>query len=69
MAKDFGLAVSTAETVGAKLLLGTAGLEAYTKASQSAECRNLDSRVLFRHIGGQEDWEDDFKKSQTPVSR
>ncbi|KAG5661263.1 hypothetical protein KAF25_005385 [Fusarium avenaceum] len=56
MAKDFGLAVSAAEKVDAKLLLGNAGLEAYRNASQDPNCRDLDSRVLFRFIGGDEDW-------------
>ncbi|KAJ4250205.1 hypothetical protein NW762_012020 [Fusarium torreyae] len=57
MAKDFGLAVAAAEQVDAKLLLGNAGLEAYKNASQDPTCRNLDSRVLYRFIGGHEDWE------------
>jgi 3-hydroxyisobutyrate dehydrogenase len=56
MAKDFGLAVSEAEKVDARLLLGNAGLEAYRSASQDPNCRDLDSRVLFRFIGGNEDW-------------
>ncbi|KAM0185128.1 hypothetical protein ACHAPI_012278 [Fusarium lateritium] len=58
MAKDFGLAVSAAQQAGAKLLLGNAGLEAYRNASQDPNCRDLDSRVLFRFIGGREDWDD-----------
>lgn len=57
MAKDFGLAVAAAEQVDAKLLLGKVGLEAYRNASQDSNCRDLDSRVLFRFIGGHEDWE------------
>ncbi|KAF4470597.1 3-hydroxyisobutyrate dehydrogenase [Fusarium albosuccineum] len=57
MAKDFGLAVSTAEEVGAKLVLGDAGLEAYKGASQDESCKDQDSCVLFRYIGGNEDWE------------
>lgn len=57
MAKDFGLAVDAAQLVDAKLLLGNAGLEAYKGASQDLRCRDLDSRVLYRYIGGQEDWE------------
>ncbi|KAG7038944.1 3-hydroxyisobutyrate dehydrogenase [Colletotrichum scovillei] len=57
MAKDFGLAVSTAEKVGAKLILGAVGLRAYKEASQDSKCRDLDSRVLYRYIGGNEDWQ------------
>ncbi|KAK7445865.1 hypothetical protein CaCOL14_004883 [Colletotrichum acutatum] len=59
MAKDFGLAVSTAEKVGAKLILGAVGLRAYKEASQDSKCRDLDSRVLYRYIGGNEDWQVD----------
>lgn len=59
MAKDFGLAVSTAEKVGAKLILGAVGLRAYKEASQDPKCRDLDSRVLYRYIGGNEDWQVD----------
>lgn len=58
MAKDFGLAVAAANGVGAKMLLGNAGLEAYKGASQDESCKDLDSRVLFRYIGGREDWKE-----------
>lgn len=61
MAKDFGLAVAAAEQVGAKMLLGYNGLAAYKDASQDPNCRDLDSRVVFRYIGGHEDWETKFK--------
>lgn len=56
MAKDLGLAVAMANEVGAEMLLGNAGLEAYRGASEDENCRDLDSRVLFRYIGGREDW-------------
>lgn len=56
MAKDFGLAVAAAKQVDAKLLLGGVGLDAYKGASQDPKCKDLDSRVLFRYIGGREDW-------------
>ena len=62
MAKDFGLAVKAAKTVGAKLLLGDAGLDGYRKASEEPRCRDLDSRVLFRYLGGREDWESELSK-------
>ncbi|KAF5615741.1 3-hydroxyisobutyrate dehydrogenase [Fusarium sp. NRRL 25303] len=61
MAKDFGLAVAAAEQVGAKMLLGYNGLAAYKNASQDPNCRDLDSRVVFRFIGGNEEWETKFK--------
>lgn len=57
MRKDFGLACQVAENVGAKLLLADAGLKAYTEASADPRCRDLDSRVVYRFIGGEEDWE------------
>lgn len=57
MAKDIGLAVAAAEEVDAKLLVGHVGLEAYRTASHDPRCKDLDSRVLFRYIGGREDWE------------
>jgi 3-hydroxyisobutyrate dehydrogenase len=60
MRKDFNLAVEVAERVGAKLQLGQAGLQTYTDASQDPSCRNLDSRVAYRYIGGYEEWEKRF---------
>ncbi|KAH8587004.1 NAD binding domain of 6-phosphogluconate dehydrogenase-domain-containing protein [Bisporella sp. PMI_857] len=56
MKKDFGLAVDTANAVNAKLLLGRAGLQAYTDASNDKNCRDRDSRVVFRFLGGDEEW-------------
>lgn len=61
MRKDVGLAVKVAESVGARLLLADAGLKAYGEASEDPRCRDLDSRVMYRFIGGEEDWE---KKKQ-----
>lgn len=56
MAKDFGLAVDAAKSVNATLLLGSTGLQAYVDASKDSRCENRDSRVVFRYIGGDEDW-------------
>ena len=61
MKKDFGLAVETAERVGAKLVLGEVGLRTYEEASLDERCRDLDSRVVYRYLGGIEDWAKDFK--------
>lgn len=61
MRKDFALAVETAERVGARLALGEKGLEVYTGAMQDERCRDLDSRVVFRYLGGDEDWEKRFQ--------
>jgi len=54
MRKDFALAVGMAEGVGAKLALGQAGLDVYTGASNDEQCRDLDSRVVYRYLGGKE---------------
>ncbi|KAI5358076.1 Putative 6-phosphogluconate dehydrogenase, NADP-binding, 6-phosphogluconate dehydrogenase, domain 2 [Septoria linicola] len=56
MKKDFGLAVEAAERVGAKLALGDVGLKVYEGASQDERCRDLDSRVVYRYLGGGEEW-------------
>lgn len=56
MKKDFGLAVDAAERVGVKLALGKEGLGVYEGASKDETCKGLDSRVVYRHLGGEEDW-------------
>lgn len=58
MAKDFGLAVNTAKEAGAKIVLGEPGLEAYISAAQDPACMDLDSRVIYRYIGGAENWDE-----------
>ncbi|PVH80453.1 hypothetical protein DL98DRAFT_531997 [Cadophora sp. DSE1049] len=57
MRKDFGLAVDMAKRVGAKNVLGRIGLETYAAASNDPRCRDLDSRVVYRYLGGKEDWQ------------
>ena len=56
MRKDFGLAVDMAKRVGSRNVLGEVGLETYDGASNDTRCRGLDSRVVFRYLGGNEDW-------------
>ena len=60
MKKDFGLAVDTAERVGARLALGADGLKVYQDTSEDPNCKDLDSRVVYRFLGGREDWREDF---------
>ena len=60
MKKDFGLAVEAAKSVGVKLALGDEGLRVYEETSEDARCRDLDSRVVFRYLGGREDWREGF---------
>jgi len=65
MRKDFALAVESAQRVGAKLVLGDAGLATYTAAAEDPRCRDLDSRVVYRWLGGQEnELENEKKRSE-----
>ncbi|ORY14064.1 NAD binding domain of 6-phosphogluconate dehydrogenase-domain-containing protein [Clohesyomyces aquaticus] len=57
MRKDFSLAVDMAKRVGSKNVLGEIGLATYDGASKDPRCRDLDSRVVYRYLGGQEDWQ------------
>jgi 3-hydroxyisobutyrate dehydrogenase len=57
MKKDYTLAMDMAQAVGAKVMLGAAGLDTYRRASEDPRCRGLDSRVVYRFIGGNEDWQ------------
>ncbi|CAA9962473.1 hypothetical protein CFE70_005894 [Pyrenophora teres f. teres 0-1] len=57
MRKDFGLAVDMAKRVGARNVLGEVGLETYDGAANDPRCRDLDSRVVYRYLGGREDWQ------------
>ncbi|KAF8893404.1 6-phosphogluconate dehydrogenase [Infundibulicybe gibba] len=52
MKKDMTLAVNAAREVDAKLVLGDAGLAAYSAASEDPRCRDKDSRVVYRWLGG-----------------
>lgn len=69
MRKDFNLAVETANRVGAQLALGDKGLEVYTEAMQDEKCKDLDSRVVYRYLGGDEDWKERFDGSPSSQSQ
>jgi 3-hydroxyisobutyrate dehydrogenase-like beta-hydroxyacid dehydrogenase len=56
MRKDIGLAMDMARRLGTRNALGTSGLGVYAAASEAADCKDLDSRVVFRYLGGKEDW-------------
>lgn len=58
MRKDVNLAVETAKRVGATLGIGEKGLEVYTNTMNDPKCKDLDSRVVYRYLGGVEDWEE-----------
>lgn len=61
MRKDFGLAVEMAKRVNTKLVLGEAGLATYQAVSQDDRCKDLDSRVVYSYLGGDEEWEKWFR--------
>jgi len=46
------LAIDAANQVGANLVLADAGLSAYAAASEDPRCRDRDSRVVYRWLGG-----------------
>ncbi|THH07759.1 hypothetical protein EW145_g3160 [Phellinidium pouzarii] len=54
MVKDITLAMESAKEVDAKLVLGEAGLAAYAAAAEDPRCKGLDSRVIYRWLGGKE---------------
>lgn len=56
MRKDYNLAIEAAQMTGANLYLGPAGLDVYTQAAADPSCVDRDSRVVYRYIGGKEDW-------------
>lgn len=41
---------------GSTNVLGSAGLQTYKKASEDERCKDLNSRIVFRHLGGNETW-------------
>jgi len=56
MRKDVGLAVDMARRLGTRNALGVSGLGVYAAASEAADCKDLDSRVVYRYLGGIENW-------------
>lgn len=62
MRKDFSLALEMAQRVGSKNALGVVGLQVYQGASEDGRCRDLDSRVVFRYLGGNEEWQSDHQE-------
>jgi 3-hydroxyisobutyrate dehydrogenase len=56
MKKDIGLALDMARRLEARNALGVGVLGVYTAASDAEDCKDLDSRVVYRYLGGVEDW-------------
>ncbi|KAJ4126952.1 hypothetical protein NW754_002222 [Fusarium falciforme] len=63
MLKDVGLALGLARTAGVTLALGNMSLGVYQGASLDPGCRDLDSKVVYRYLGGPEDWKKYVRKS------
>ncbi|KIX07112.1 3-hydroxyisobutyrate dehydrogenase [Rhinocladiella mackenziei CBS 650.93] len=63
MRKDFSLALEMAKRVGANNVMGEVGLQTYDGASKDPRCRDLDSRVVYRYLGGNEDWQKDVDEA------
>ena len=61
MRKDFALAIAMADSVSSKVVLGEAGLQTYEGASNDDRCKGLDSRVVFRYLGGNENWNEEIE--------
>ncbi|PPJ56183.1 hypothetical protein CBER1_09078 [Cercospora berteroae] len=59
MKKDFGLAVEAAKEKGVQLALGEKGLGVYEGACGDEKCKGKDSRVVYRYLGGEEEWNSD----------
>lgn len=64
MRKDFGLALDMAKRVGSQNVLGDIGFDTYDKAAKDPRCKDLDSRVVYRYLGGDEDWQSKFDKEE-----
>lgn len=66
MVKDVSLAMKMARDVGAESALGNVTLGTYEAAARDPKCVGLDSKVVYRYLGGREDWKVDFPK-ESPV--
>ncbi|OQV03817.1 hypothetical protein CLAIMM_08810 isoform 1 [Cladophialophora immunda] len=58
--KDIGLAIAACERVGAKLCVGPTTWNTYVEAGKDPRCAGMDSKVIYRYIGGDEEWLDKF---------
>ena len=67
MKKDFSLALDMARRVGSNNVLGDAGLKTYEGASEDERCKDLDSRVVFRFLEGNENWENQSSAATSTV--
>lgn len=58
--KDIGLTIEACKRVGAKLCVGPTTWNAYVEAGQDPRCAGMDSKVIYRWIGGDEEWQNKF---------
>lgn len=58
--KDIGLALDACKRVGARLCLGERIYSSYVDAASDPRCSGLDAKVIYRWIGGDEDWQKKF---------
>ena len=58
--KDIGLAIDACNRVGAKLFVGPTTWNTYVEAGKDERCAGKDSKVIYRYIGGDEDWQSKF---------
>ncbi|KAJ5513155.1 hypothetical protein N7463_002707 [Penicillium fimorum] len=61
MKRDISLALDMARRVGSTNVMGSVGLQTFKEASEDERCKDSDSRVVFRYLGGNEDWMADYK--------
>lgn len=57
MRKDMGLAMDLSKQCDCKNILGQAALQAYRDASDDPKCAGLDSKIIYRYLGGNENWQ------------
>ncbi|KAK6371513.1 hypothetical protein LTS17_008763 [Exophiala oligosperma] len=56
--KDIELAMDACERVDAKLFMGPSIRDAYYEASKPPENSGMDSKIVYRWMGGEEDWKE-----------
>lgn len=62
--KDIGLAIEACERVGAKLCVGPHTWNSYVEAGKDPRCAGMDSKVIYRWIGGDEEWQNKFPEHE-----
>ncbi|KAF2093358.1 hypothetical protein NA57DRAFT_61484 [Rhizodiscina lignyota] len=62
--KDIGLAIDACDRVGAKLCVGRHTWNSYVEAGKDPRCAGMDSKVIYRWIGGDEEWAEKFPEKK-----